>query len=118
MKKLRLVACLLPIFALTACKENKTTGSTSAASSVTKTKESSIESSDSSTKQSVSFINSSDIDDVRKETPSNDASGLRRELYQEGVNSSTLTDDDLIQFQQEAKEQGIAFKEYVKSKIK
>lgn len=116
MKKLGLIACLLTIFVLTACKANTDTA-TLARNTVTETKESSVESSSNSATQEFSSINSSNIDDVRKETPSDTVSVLRRELYQAGINSSTLTDDDLITYQKEAKEQGKDFKEYVKEKI-
>lgn len=116
MKKLGLITCLLTIFVLSACRAN-TDVTTPAKRTVTSTTESTIERSSSSATQEFSSIDSSNVDDVRKETPSDTASVLRRELYQAGINSSTLTDDDLVTYQKEAKEQGKEFKDYVKEKL-
>lgn len=58
-------------------------------------------------------INDSSIDDVRKENPINTVSQLRRQLYEAGINSSSISDSELEQYKKEADEKGIEFTKYV-----
>lgn len=120
MKKTGLVICLITLLLLSGCSKKgsedpkDSTQSTDTATS----KESSMENSSSGSIQEFSSIDSSNVDDVRKEVPTDSVSTLRRELYQAGINSSTLTDDELVHYQQEATAQGIDFTDYVKGKLK
>lgn len=64
-----------------------------------------------------STILSSDIDDTRKTEPISDVAKLRRQLYEAGVNSSTLTDEVLTRYEQEAKQQNEDVIDYIKKKL-
>ena len=58
-------------------------------------------------------INDSSIDDVRKENPTDTVSQLRRQLYEAGINSSSISNSELEQYKKEADEKGIEFTKYI-----
>lgn len=62
-------------------------------------------------------INESSIDDVRKENPTDTVSQLRRQLYEAGINSSTMSDSELEQYKKEADEKEMEFTKYVSDSI-
>lgn len=110
------------IILLVSCKEtnmdkkdinNEKETSQSAESSEHKTSKSTTKTS----KQADSSMSSSTIDDVRKVNPETDVSNLRRQLYEAGVNSSALSDEELEKYAQEAEKKQRDFIEYVKEKL-
>ncbi|MHC5229565.1 hypothetical protein ACYSNW_14970 [Enterococcus sp. LJL99] len=118
MKKRILLLSLIAVFMVTGCSKtskNSTVESKKTAQTVSEIKESSADQTSESTEIS---IDDSSIDDIRKENPQETVSQLRRELYEAGINSSQITDSELVQYKKEATENGIEFTEYVADIIK
>ncbi|MGH2226979.1 hypothetical protein ACQ1ZN_15350, partial [Enterococcus faecalis] len=53
----------------------------------------------------------------RELNPTDDVSKTRRQLYEQGINSSTITDKELKEYISEAKEQKKDVIDYIKQKI-
>ncbi|MGC6767103.1 hypothetical protein [Enterococcus sp. LJL51] len=104
--KLIVVVSIFVLITISGCTKNTETNTDK--SQETKSNEVIIDS---------STIDSSDIDDIRKEEPSNTVSQLRRKLYEAGVNSSQITDSMLEQYEKEAAEKNIDFAEYVREEV-
>lgn len=111
-RKLILVVSLVTFFLISGCSNSKkeTTNSTQKNEEVSTTKKSSESEAIASTDGT---IEDSSIDDVRKENPTDTVSKLRRQLYEAGINSSTLSDSELEKYKEEADEKGMEFTKYV-----
>ncbi|MCB5952325.1 hypothetical protein LI951_09635 [Enterococcus sp. BWT-B8] len=123
MKKiLTLALAVLFIGTLSACnksktKETNTTAESSAQSNETSSSISndSVSSDQQNTSEPATTISS--VDDVRKVTPEEDVSTLRRQLYEAGINSSGMTDSKIEEYAKQAKEKDIDFVTYVEENI-
>ncbi|MCB5955705.1 hypothetical protein [Enterococcus sp. CWB-B31] len=123
MKKiLTLALTVLFIGTLSACnksktKETNTTAESSAQSNETSSSISndSVSSDQQNTSEPATTISS--VDDVRKVTPEEDVSTLRRQLYEAGINSSGMTDSKIEEYAKQAKEKDIDFVTYVEENI-
>ncbi len=105
MKTRQLFLLMAMLFLVTACQKKEASNTTLS------------ESLASSEVTIQSTIISSDIDDTRKTEPTSDVAKLRRQLYEAGVNSSTLTDEVLTRYEQEAKKQNEDVIDYIKKKL-
>lgn len=105
MKTRQLFLLMAMLFLVTACQKKEASNTTLS------------ESLASSEVTIQSTIISSDIDDTRKTEPTSDVGKLRRQLYEAGVNSSTLTDEVLTRYEQEAKKQNEDVIDYIKKKL-
>ncbi len=105
MKTRQLFLLMAMLFLVTACQKKEASNTTLS------------ESLASSEVTIQSTIISSDIDDTRKTEPTSDVAKLRRQLYEAGVNSSTLTDEMLTRYEQEAKKQNEDVIDYIKKKL-
>lgn len=122
MKTLKVASmAAMTLIVLSACHTTNTTKSSTSTSSTTQTTVSTTQTTssevDTATSMSSYTMDSEKIDDTRKETPTEDVSFLRRTLYQAGINSSELTDEQLLTYDQEAKAANQDFADYVKAKI-
>lgn len=105
MKTRQLFLLMAMLFLVTACQKKEASNTTLS------------ESLASSEVTIQSTIISSDIDNTRKTEPTSDVAKLRRQLYEAGVNSSTLTDEVLTRYEQEAKKQNEDVIDYIKKKL-
>lgn len=123
MKK-KLIVLLLALF-LTACSNNTGGKNRDASSTEVSTKQQTTQSSkkDSSnpdtTPTSTSSITIETTENLknRELNPTDDVSKTRQQLYEQGINSSTITDKELKEYISEAKEQKKDVIDYIKQKI-
>lgn len=123
MKK-KLIVLLLALF-LTACSNNTGGKNSDASSTEVSTKQQTTQSSkkDSSnpdtTPTSTSSITIETTENLKNSelNPTDDVSKTRRQLYEQGINSSTITDKELKEYISEAKEQKKDVINYIKQKI-
>lgn len=123
MKKKLIVLSLALL--LTACSNNTGGKNRDASSTEVSTKQQTTQSSkkDSSnpdtTPTSTSSITIETTENLknRELNPTDDVSKTRRQLYEQGINSSTITDKELKEYISEAKEQKKDVIDYIKQKI-
>jgi len=107
MKK-KLIVLLLALF-LTACSNNTVEKNRDSSSTEVSTKQ--------QTTQSSITIETTENLKNRELNPTDDVSKTRRQLYEQGINSSTITDKELKEYISEAKEQKKDVIDYIKQKI-
>lgn len=111
-KKLIILISLGIVLIISGCSDHSKDSTTKSSTNITMASGSEV----SSEKEAFSTndsIDDSSIDDVRKENPTDDVSQLRRQLYEAGINSSTISDSELEQYKKEADEKEIEFSTYI-----
>lgn len=109
------------VFLLGPCRQHQSstvTDTSKTSSAVVETSVTEIsESSEELVMSEEQVITSTDVSDVRKVEPDQPVSQIRRSLYEAGINSRELTDDQLLQYAAEAKSEGIDVIKYIQTKV-
>ncbi|WP_086351166.1 hypothetical protein [Candidatus Enterococcus clewellii] len=117
-KIVSLFLAVLLVGVLSGCtkSEKKSTDKTKETTSQT-TQRSDSSTSEAQTSTTESITEVSTVDDARKLTPDKEASILRRELYEAGINSSEMSDAEIEEYAVKAKEENLDFITYIQEKV-